>query len=213
MLTRCTGWSLSRERNAERGTMKAIAIIQDEHRAITAVIEGLRHVLADVKAGRAAPDHRLLRAMFDYIERFPERLHHPKEDEYLFARLRVRAPEAADTLDELHREHEVGRERFTELKAAYERYAADPATLATFAEGVERYSHFHWRHMRREEDEVLPLASRALDAEDWAAIDAAFASNSDPIVGVPARKEFRELFRRLVAILPPPLGVGPESAG
>ena len=86
-----------------------------------------------------------------------------------------------------------------------------PSTLPAFAEAVERYSHFHWKHMRREEEEVLPLAAQALTAEDWAAIDAAFASNSDPIVGVPARKEFRELFRRIVAILPPPLGVGPES--
>ncbi len=193
--------------------MRAITIIEDEHRAITAVIEGLRHVLADIRAGTAAPDHALLRAMFDYIERFPERLHHPKEDEYLFARLRVRAPDAGPLLDALHHEHEVGRERFAELKGAYERYVGDAATLGAFADGVERYSHFHWRHLRREEDEVLPLAAKALTADDWDAIDAAFASNSDPIVGVPARREFRELFRRLVAILPPPLGVGPPPKG
>ena len=133
-----------------------------------------------------APDHRLLGAMFGYIERFPERLHHPKEDDYLFARLRVRRPEAAPLLDGLHREHEIGRERFADLKALYERYVADASTLPAFTEAVERYSHFHWKHMRREEEEVLPLAAQALTGEDWAAIDAAFASNSDPIVGVPA---------------------------
>jgi hemerythrin-like domain-containing protein len=192
--------------------MKAITIIQDEHRAITAVVEGLRHVVEGIHAG-AAPDHALLRAMFSYIERFPERLHHPKEDEYLFARLRVRRPEAAPLLDSLHTEHVVGYERFHELKAMYERYAADPAQLAPFAAGVARYAHFHWRHMRREEDEVMPLAAKSLLPEDWEAIDAAFASNSDPIVGVSARREFRELFRQLVAILPPPLGVGPERSG
>lgn len=192
--------------------MKAISIIQDEHRAITAVVEGLRHLLEEIRAGRMAPDHALLRALFAYIEQFPERLHHPKEDEFLFARLRVRRPDAAPILDALHREHEVGRERFAELKAAYERYAADPATLEPFREGVERYSHFHWKHMRREEDEVMPMARASLLAEDWAAIDAAFASNNDPIVGIPAQKAFRELFRRLVAIMPPPYGVGPEAS-
>ena len=190
--------------------MKAIAIIQDEHRAITAVIEGLRHLVAGFAAGSMAPDHALLSALFHYVEQFPERLHHPKEDDYLFARLRVRRPEAAPLLDGLHREHEAGRDAFAELKAVYRRYADDPSTLPAFAERVERYSHFHWKHMRREEDEVLPLAAQALTGEDWEAIDAAFASNSDPVVGVPARKEFRELFRHLVAILPPPLGVGPE---
>ncbi len=115
-------------------------------------------------------------------------------------------------LDALEREHVVGRERFGELKALWDCFRADPTTFAAFAEGVERYAHFHWRHMRKEEDEVLPLAAQALTAEDWAAIDAAFASNEDPVVGVPATKAFRELFRRLAALVPPPLGVGPEAS-
>lgn len=191
--------------------MKAIAIIQDEHRAITAVIEGLRHVLAEVQAGRMAADQGLIGAMFHYIETFPEKLHHPKEDHFLFARLRTRRPDAGLVLDALEAEHEIGRERFAELKAKWERFREDPAALEALVEGVERYAHFHWRHMRREEDEVLPLAAKALTDEDWAAIDAAFASNSDPVVGVPATKAFRELFRRLVAIAPPPWGVGPEA--
>ena len=192
--------------------MKAITIIQDEHRAITAVIEGLRHLLAEVVAGRLDADHRLLAAMFGYIEAFPERLHHPKEDEHLFARLRVRRPDVAPLLDGLAREHVVGRERFADLKALWLRYRDDPAVLPAFVEAVERYAHFQWRHMRREEDEVLPLAARSLAPEDWAAIDAAFASNDDPVVGVPAQKAFRELYRRLVAAIPSPWGVGPEAA-
>jgi branched-chain amino acid transport system ATP-binding protein len=192
--------------------MKAITIIQDEHRAITAVVEGLRHLVAEVGAGHMAADHQLFGAMFHYIEAFPERLHHPKEDDHLFARLRVRRPDWAPTLDALAREHVVGRERFAELKALWERYRADPAAFAPFAEAVERYAHFHWRHMRKEEDEVLPLAAEALSADDWAAIDAAFASNEDPVVGVPASKAFRELFKRIVTIAPPPWGVGPEAS-
>jgi hemerythrin-like domain-containing protein len=193
--------------------MKSIAIIQDEHRSITAVIEGLRQVLAEVGAGRMAPDFDLLYAMFRYIEAFPERLHHPKEDEFLFARLRLRRPEAAPLLDRLSAEHEQGRVKFAELKAALDEYHRDAKTLPSFVERVERYSHFHWLHMRREEDEVLPLAATALTAEDWAGIDAAFASNSDPIVGISATREFRSLFRRIVSLAPPPLGVGPEAPG
>ena len=95
--------------------------------------------------------------------------------------------------------------------ALYERYVADASTIDAFADAVDRYAQFHWKHMRREEQEVLPVAAQALTADDWAHIDAAFASNSDPIVGVPARRAFRELFRRLVALLPPPYGVGPEA--
>ncbi len=191
--------------------MKAIAIIQDEHRAITAVVEGLRHLVAAIAAGQAAADHALLAALLRYIEQFPERLHHPKEDDFLFARLRLRRPEAAPLLDALQQEHAIGRERFVELKAMWERYRDDPEALPAFADGVERYAHFHWRHMRREEDEVLPLAAAALAPDDWEAIDAAFASNDDPVVGVPASRAFRELFRHLAATMPPPYGVGPQA--
>ena len=191
--------------------MKSIEIIRDEHRSIAAVIEGLRHVLAEIDAKRMAPDFDLLAAMFRYIEAFPERLHHPKEDGFLFARLKQRRPEAAPLLDRLHTEHEQGRVKFAELKAALELYRDDAGTFQSFRERVERYSHFHWRHMRQEEDEVLPLAAEALIDEDWSLIDAAFASNADPIVGVTATREFRALFRRIVSLAPPPLGVGPES--
>jgi len=192
--------------------MKAIGIIRDEHRAITAVIEGLRHVLAEVRDGRMAADQALLGAMFHYIESFPEKLHHPKEDDYLFARLRVRRPDSKALLDGLEREHAIGRERFAELKAKWEAYRDDPKALDAFAAGVEAYAHFHWKHMRREEDEVLPMASSSLVREDWDAIDAAFASNHDPIVGVPASQAFRELFKRIVMITPPPWGVGPDAS-
>ena len=191
--------------------MKSIQIIQDEHRSITAVVEGMRQVLAEISARRIAPDFELLDAMLRYIEAFPERLHHPKEDEFLFARLRLRRPDAGALLDGLSEEHRNGRAKFAELKAALDEYRRDAATLPSFLERVERYSHFHWRHMRREEDEVLPLAAAHLTGDDWNAIDAAFASNSDPVVGIAATREFRALFRRIASLAPPPFGVGPEA--
>src|SRR3954471_17474087 len=137
--------------------MKAIAIIQDEHRAITAVLEGLRHLVKEIAEGRRAPDPALLAALFHYIEAFPEGLHHPKEDDYLFARLAARRPDAVPLLDALRAEHTIGRARFADLKDAWERYRADILALPAFAERVERYAHFHWLHMRKEEDEVIPL--------------------------------------------------------
>jgi hemerythrin-like domain-containing protein len=72
---------------------------------------------------------------------------------------------------------------------------------------VQTYSDFHWKHMRKEEDELLPLAERHLEPEDWKAIDAAFAANTDPIAGMRER-DFEQLFTRIVNLAPAPVGLG-----
>ena len=82
--------------------------------------------------------------------------------------------------------------------------------FAPFAAAVADYAAFHWEHARAEENELLPLAEAFLTAADWDEIDAAFAAHSDPLVGADAGAEYATLFRRIVSLLPPPLGVGPS---
>ena len=192
---------------------KAIAIILDEHRSLAAVLHGLLFVVAEVHAGRMKPDFILLRAMLGYIALFPEKLHHPKEDETLFRLLRLRDPQSAPVLDELSAEHARGRELIAALAAAldsWEREGEDSA--AAFAAAARDYADFHWAHMRKEEDVVLPRARQCLAAEDWKAIDAAFVANADPLSGADAEREMRELFRRIVTLAPAPIGVGPSGS-
>jgi hypothetical protein len=65
--------------------------------------------------------------------------------------------------------------------------------------------------MRTEEDQVLPLAQKHLSAEDWDAVDTAFLEHTDPMLGAEAGDEYDALFRRIVNLAPPPIGVGPEA--
>jgi hemerythrin-like domain-containing protein len=190
----------------------ALEIIYDEHRALAAVLHGLLFLVGEVRAGKS-PDARLFRAILEYIEAFPEKLHHPKEDEYVYRLLRDRAPAAAKTLDELEEEHRQGRELIVRLADALSEYERNPAAFEPFAGAAKEYADFHWAHMRKEEDVILPLAEKALTPEDWKEIDAAFRSNQDPLVGVDVQREFREVFRRLVNLLPAPIGLGPAVGG
>jgi hemerythrin-like domain-containing protein len=191
----------------------AISIIRDEHRSIAAVLHGLQYVVAEIKAGRMPPDFALLGAMLHYIEAFPEKLHHPKEDDFLYRALRERDPGAAAILDRLGAEHVSGARLIVELQAALARFQeAGPAGIAAFAQAVQEFANFHWAHMRAEEDTVLPLAEKVLTADDWRSIDAAFQANVDPIRGVDTRREFRELFRRIANLAPPPIGLGPSQS-
>lgn len=187
----------------------AIRIIHDEHRALAAVLHGLLHLVGEIDAGRMQPDFRVLAAMLHYIEAFPEKLHHPKEDAFLYRLLRARLAEPLPLLDELESEHVRGRTLIEALRTALQRLRAEgSAAFPPFRDAARTYAEFHWTHMRKEEDEILPLAARTLTDDDWQTIDAAFASHTDPIVGTPASREFRTLFRRIVHLAPPPIGVG-----
>lgn len=157
---------------------EAVVVIQDEHRSMGAVVKGMQARVAAVAAGSESFDGPLLRAMLDYIEMLPERIHHPKEDQYLFRILRERSAAARTILDELEGEHLQGREMLAALRAALAR--AETSSGAEFA-GLQRalddYARFLWEHMRREEEIVLPMAQKALKAEDWQAIARAFGAN------------------------------------
>ncbi len=192
--------------------MKAIHIVLDEHRSIAAVLQGLRYLVGEIGAGRGEPDFTLLDAMLAYMEAFPERLHHPKEDDYLFPALRRRSPESRGVLDTLEHQHYEGRTLLATLHKALDDYRSSSVSFDAFRQSVDAYAEFHWTHMRLEEDQVLPAARAKLTDNDWEEIDAAFDSNQDPLVGVDATRELRDLFRRIVTLAPPPIGVGPERS-
>jgi hemerythrin-like domain-containing protein len=189
--------------------VKAIRIIREEHRALAAVLHGMLHLMGEIGTRGKAPDFRLLGAMVYYIDTFPERFHHPKEDRYLFRVLRLRHPGAAPLLDRLETEHRAGAEKIRALEQALTRYnAGGPTEFSNFQAAVEAYAAFHWDHMRAEESELLPMAEKYLTPADWLEIDTAFLGHTDPLLGADVGAKYEALFTRIVSLAPPPIGVG-----
>lgn len=186
----------------------AARILRNEHRSISAVLSGLRELARMALKPGVHPDFAVLRAMIYYIDTFPEKLHHPKEDEHLFARLLERAPEAAPLVRELQDEHVQGARLARDLERAVLGLEQSwPAGGGAFRDAVETYAQFHWQHMRKEEQVLLPIAEQRLAAEDWAAIAAAFGAHQDPLAGTP-EGDYRRLFQRIAEIAPAPVGLG-----
>ena len=187
---------------------ESIRILYDEHRSIAAVLHGLLALARVAKDPSVRPEFAVFHAMIHYIDAFPERMHHPKEDDFLFARLAARSPEARPLVDELRAEHVKGAKLVRELESALIAFEVNGRRdLGAFAAAAEAYAQFHWDHMRKEEKQLLPLAERALTAEDWKAIDEAFAGNLDPIADL-REQDFRRLYQRIVSLAPDPVGVG-----
>jgi hemerythrin-like domain-containing protein len=187
----------------------ALSIIRDEHRSLVAVLQGLQFLVRDIRDRGVEPDFELFTLILDYIDIFPEKFHHPKENEHLFKAVRARSAEANAVLDELEAEHAGGDRLIHELRQTLARWrVAGAAGFEPFAQAVDAYLDFHWKHMRKEEEVVMPLAERVLTDADWQAIDAAFRANDDPLFGARPKQEFRKLFQLIVNRAPAPLGVG-----
>jgi hemerythrin-like domain-containing protein len=187
---------------------EAIRILRDEHRSMSAVLHGLQELARTAQNPSVRPDFAVFRAMIYYIDAFPERLHHPKEDDVLFPRVLVRSPAAEWLVQQLRAEHVKGASLIRDLEAALIAFEmAWPFSADRFAEAVSAYAQFHWDHMRKEEQVLLPLADVVLTEEDWESVAAAFERNEDPIADL-REKDFAELFSRIVSIAPAPVGLG-----
>lgn len=186
---------------------KSLDIIHDEHRALAAMLSGLRTLVSEIEAGRQQPNFDLLASMIRYVDEVPEKVHHPKEDQYLFAKLRQRSPQALPYIEQLEAEHRLGEARIAQLRNALETYRqAGAAGLAGFKMALTIYLEQEWHHMNTEEYRIFPLAKAHLTAEDWAEIDAAFLANGNPWEG--AAGEYAALFSKIVNIAPAPVGLG-----
>jgi hemerythrin-like domain-containing protein len=185
----------------------ALGIIFDEHRTLAAVLHGLKFVVHDVRTARGQPDFELFRALVYYIDAYPERLHHPKEEQFLFASLRSRTRDADQLLDDLGREHQAGDGAIRALEKKLLAFEFG-GQFEAFADAADTYVDAYFSHMHKEEQQVLPLAQKWLTADDWSEVGAAFAANTDPAAGGDAPR-FRALFSRIVNLAPPPIGVGP----
>jgi hemerythrin-like domain-containing protein len=190
---------------------KVLNIIRDEHRSIAAVLHGMQYLAQQIDKRAANVDPRVFRAMLYYLDTFCERMHHPKEDQFLFAAMRRRGKVADAVIAELEREHQAGAQELRVLEQNLVRYEeGGEKEFQNFAKAVERFVQNYWNHMRKEEEKVFPFAQELLTAADWKAIDRAFEENRDPLGPDRDIKDFQKLFSRIVDLAPPPIGVGPE---
>ncbi len=176
----------------------AIEIIRQEHRNIDRVLAALQDAVDGLGTAGTKPNLEALFSIVYYIRVFPDRLHHPKEEEFLFKALRRRSPESAVTLDELERQHASARTLIDELDRALKDIDRNwPEGLPALKAAAETYVTFQREHIGLEEREVLPRAREFLKPADWDDIDRAFASNADPLFGENLEAGFRALFARV----------------
>ena len=185
--------------SGDRAMAMAMGALKTEHRNLAQVLSCLENAIKHLRGDDEKPDLDLLFSIVYYIRVFPDRYHHPKEDEYLFKILRQRTDEVDGVLSELEHEHA----RFEGLLIALEQALRDydqgyPKGLDALERQVGEYLEFQWQHMKKEEEQVLPIAEKRFRDEDWAAMNNAFLRHDDPMFGENVRAGFEALRHRIV---------------
>jgi hemerythrin-like domain-containing protein len=188
---------------------RVLDTLREEHCSLTTVLALLEKLLHDVAELKSEPDFVLLSSALYYIDDFPERVHHPKEDEHIFACLRKRTAAYNEILDRLQAEHIRSSSLAGIVERALVHYQGGaPEGLERLRSAVSAYSALLTDHMRKEE-QLFESARDHLTEEDWFAIAAAFEADLDPLAADAARQEFRRLRARIMSMLPRKMRIAP----
>jgi len=183
---------------------KAVKIIHDEHRALGAVVRGLRYLAQQAEQG-LAPNYRLLWTMVRYVVAFPQAFHHPVEESQIFAVIGQRTNAADAVLAELREQHHDDLTLLASVIIALgDMEGGAPGAAPRFAQAVDRFADLTWEHMQVEENVLLPIAEQVLTPEDWTRVSEAFAANGDPRFSA-ADGPFRLMFQQIRELAPGPV--------
>ena len=180
-------------------------VLRREHLALKGIYRVLK-MEANRLRGNQTPDFPVLEAIVEYIREFPDRIHHPKEEQYVFRLMRERSPEAAPLLDELFQEHEQESRLIAELQKTLQAFKEDPANRRdAFVDMAQRYADFLEHHLATEDKQAFPLAKKILTEADWDEIDRGFADNDDPLSGGAPTERFTQLHHKIVSLATLPM--------
>jgi len=155
--------------------MRATSILMEEHRVIEYALAAMEMQAARLQSGSAVRTEFFLDAV-NFLRNFVDVCHHRKEEETLFVAL-IDAGLAKDSgpIAEVLAEHEQGRELTRNIEKAVRVALGGGLTArAELAQHAEGYVALLNRHMRKEDQELFPMAEQLIPANVQADLAAEF---------------------------------------
>src|ERR1700687_6300779 len=176
---------------------KIIEILLEEHQNIEKLLLVLEHEL-EVFDRSERPDYEILQTIIQYFQDYPESCHHPKE-EMIFEKLKVRDSAAAKRFGDVEADHCIEARRLRSFARAVQYILADQEFLReTFHLAVHDFIEHQREHLKKEERLLFPAALKALQSEDWAAIDARLDDRKDPLFDSVVEEKFHNLQKTIL---------------
>lgn len=172
--------------------------IEHEHRNLARVLAVLESIVTRLASTPEPDDVDRLFDICQYARVFPDKIHHPKEEQYILNPLRTAAPDQHPLLDRIQAQHEQCSELTERLYDAVRGYDTGRVCAADLASLAREYIEFQYDHMRTEERQLLPLALERLAPETLSAAGQSFARHGDPLFGDNLETAFATLHHRIV---------------
>lgn len=171
--------------------------LHQDHINLTRVFNILEQ-LSEILSTNGDPDLFLMIDIFDYVQHYPDLVHHPKEDK-IYDVLMNRSIEGAKYLVQLSKEHQYLPTLSNELYKIMD--SAANSTLFVSREELQSKIEFFLRierkHMDLEEKIVFPMINKTLTDEDWDSIEVAILDKNDPLFGDSLEACYKNLFESI----------------
>lgn len=183
--------------STESAPSLALQLLLEDHKTLGEVIEALEMRLPQIS--KRDPDTLdLLANLIDYIAEYPDRVHHPREDR-IIERLIDKGLTPSERMIV-----ELTIAQHAELGATTARMEVDIDALLSrqsdagvqLDQDAKTYLAMQKEHMRREEQQLFPMAVRLFTPADWREIEA-----GEPEVPDPLRESRLSRYASLVALL------------
>lgn len=149
--------------------MRATEYLSREHRVIEQML-GVLEAFAEGCRKPAGFDGELARTAVSFVSEYADALHHRKEEDLLFARMRERGfPGEHGPLGVMLAEHDEGRARVAEMRSSLA-----PADGKRFAAAAFSYAELLRGHIAKEDQILYRMADEALTEADQRELLAAF---------------------------------------
>jgi branched-chain amino acid transport system ATP-binding protein len=146
----------------------ALETIHEDHRGMWRLTTALQELCQQLGDPEQPHDIELFGLILDYIERYIEQVHQPKEEGLLYRAVRRRSGASDELIAGFEREHAASPAFLAELRLGLQRLAQRyPEGIGEFQAALGAYVAMMQGHIKREETLLFPAARQALSDDDW----------------------------------------------
>ena len=176
---------------------KIMTELHQDHINLARLLTLLDEQVAILAAGDDA-DLLLINDVADYIRRYSDQIHHPKEDE-VYKVFRSYSTEANDVVEALLLEHQSLPNVTLDFQKLLDGVINGDAIISRqeLQDKIAQFIALEKAHINTEEAGLFPLINSTLQTEHWVLVESDILDHTDPLFGAQVVERYKTLYQLL----------------